>query len=367
MKGISPAMRVLHAAETIKGGVATVMRTLVEAQRQSEGISQVRAIVPANQAAEMGKKTTDNVYTFHRSGRNLKSFASFVWVVSKGVWQFNPDIVHLHSTFAGVLGRIVLLCMRPWRNPKVIYCPHAWSFIMEGSSSKKLVFGQIERLLAPLADAIICVSEYEKDAAKPYKIPENNIHVVYNGVDIPSSIPTKPKKSKMEPIELLFVGRFDHQKGFDIVIELMRQLEGKPFHLTAVGAPVHANEAPAPRENITYTGWLKPDELKTYYAKADVLLMPSRWESFGLVAAEAQAYGTAVVATDCCSLPEVIEHGKTGYLFNHQNLDAAINFLETTPREKWLSMGREGYTRTKERFDARDTVKNTLKIYGKPQ
>lgn len=215
-------MRILHVAETIKGGVATVLRQISVDQSQDHYVEKVVCIVPDTQVGELvplGKKHVD---TFIRTGRNVKSFLRLTIKIILNVYKLRPDIVHLHSTFAGVIGRVVLLLMYPLRRPKVVYCPHAFSFLMQGDSKYSRYFSNVEKLLLPMTDAVICVSQFEKDKAVELGFDSKKLHVVYNGVpEVNSVIAKQPNPYQEDKTNLLFVGRFDFQKGFDIFDKIM--------------------------------------------------------------------------------------------------------------------------------------------------
>lgn len=232
-------MKILHAAETIKGGVATVVRQIVTGQIQDNS-NVVKCIAPSEQLSELYSIADDNILSFSRTGRNLRSFLNFFFLFIKTVYKFNPDLVHLHSTFSGVLGRIGLIILLPVRRPKVVYCPHAFSFMMRGNIKKMKLFALLERLFSPATDAIICVSQHEKDSAIKFGLPKRKLKVVHNGVPDVIFKPGLVSPYKNEAVNVLFVGRFDYQKGFDILLDAMKLLEGKPIFLTAVGSAVHS-------------------------------------------------------------------------------------------------------------------------------
>ncbi len=355
-------MRIYHAAETIKGGIATVMSQLAVAQNEAMGEDRVRFLVPANQSAELRGSDRAQVTTFERKGREPVSFLRFMFAFTRDVLSFKPDVIHLHSTFAGVLGRLALLPMLPFYRPVVIYTPHAWAFLMKGSEAKKSLFALVERLLMPLATVVVCNSRYELNEGLARGLNPAKMHLILHGVAAPQAR-TTANPYKEGPVNLLFVGRFDEQKGFDLLVEAMRRLEGKNFHLTAVGEGVHATEKPPALPNVTYTGWLKPVQLVPYFAHADVLVMPSRWESFGLVAAEAAAYGLPAVATDCCSLPELVVDGVSGKLFPLDDVDALVRALVDTPAKDWKKMGEAARAHQQKMFSIEKMVAETRDLY----
>lgn len=159
------------------------------------------------------------------------------------------------------------------------------------------------------------------------------------------------------------MGRFDYQKGFDILLDAMMQLEGKPIVLTAIGSAVHGAEPPKGIAQIIYTGWLSGDKLAPFFSYADVLVMPSRWEGFAMVALEAMSYGVPVLASNCSSFPEMIEHGYTGFLFETESTKSLVSYLENTEKETWKKFGNNAKVVFLEKYTATKMIEKTQVIY----
>jgi D-inositol-3-phosphate glycosyltransferase len=128
---------------------------------------------------------------------------------------------------------------------------------------------------------------------------------------------------------LLFVGRIQPLKRADVAIETLAELcerGGEPYRLVVVGGPSGPHgekslqglydeaDARAVRERVHFVAPQPHELLSSYYRAADVCIVPSRSESFGLVALEAAACGTPVVASAVGGLTTLVDHGHTGYL-----------------------------------------------------
>ncbi|HAV5984685.1 MULTISPECIES: glycosyltransferase [Serratia] len=358
-------MKILHVAETIKGGVATVLRQLAIEQSKDDYISEIICIVPDSQVSELYPLENRNIKIFKRSGRNIKSFFSLALKMASNVYALKPDIVHLHSTFSGVIGRIVLFLMYPIRRPKVVYCPHAFSFLMQGDLKLKSFFSKIERMLLPMTDAIICVSNYERDKSIEQGFPSDKLHVVYNGVPAVSRERSVVSPLPKDKINLLFVGRFDFQKGFDIFERIMPSLDKLGCHLTAVGESVHSHEVSSKNlPGTTYTGWLTAEQLKPYFEHSDVLIIPSRWEGFAMVPLEAMSYGLPIISSNCTSFPEMIVEGVTGYMFDLAHPESIVDYLALNSKENWQRMGENGREVFLKKFTASNMIEKTRSIYS---
>jgi len=313
------------------------MRSLALAQQADSNT--VRCLVPAKQAREMAPFRT--LVTFRRSGRNLASIASFCWNFTRTCITFRPHVVHLHSTFAGVMGRILLLLLWPIVRPRIIYTPHAWAFIMEGSPARKKLYARIEKLLYPLTHKIICVSKYEAAEAARHGLPTHNTVVIYNGTPTitATGIPNPYNPNKLN---LLFVGRLDFAKGFDVLLDAMQRLQqnldAAHIHLTVIGEALESKAKPPQRPNITYTGWLSAEKLQPFYAHATAVVVPSRWEGFAMVPLEAMSHGTPVIISKIAAFPEIIENNVTGVLFTPGDSKELASIVLKTPKSQWQEM-----------------------------
>lgn len=333
-------MKIFHAAETIQGGVATILEELINQQSREFGEDKVFYLIPKSQECYINLNLhTKN--TFLRTGRNMISFFKFYKAFSHSIKNEDFDVIHLHSSFAGILGRLALFFNKK-NYKKVIYCPHAFSFIMNGSFIKKYFYSLIERILLINTDYVICVSHYEKDVATEYNLNPIKLKVVYNGVSgFPLLNPVINKYRSDDIVRVLFVGRFDHQKGIDILIKAVKKLSkesvnGRRFIFNIVGDFVNDhNDTEIFKQTfssvveLNLLGWLGKKELGYLYNESHVVVMPSRWEGFGLVAVESFQYGTPVIACDNTSLKEIVVDGYNGYKFEtdnyHQLCDILIN------------------------------------------
>jgi phosphatidylinositol alpha-1,6-mannosyltransferase len=184
-------------------------------------------------------------------------------------------------------------------------------------------------------------------------------HIVYNGVDQP--IEADPQKARElravlniapgAPV-LFALQRLDYLKRVDIIIESLRYvIEKHPTTHLVIGG----RGADLPRlkscverlkleNHVTFAGYIRSDELPTYYGLADLFLFHSTYETFGMVLAEAMSYGKAVVSVNDSAVPEVVDHGGTGTLVPKLEPDAfagaVIQLLEK--REMLEEFGRRG-------------------------
>jgi glycosyltransferase involved in cell wall biosynthesis len=356
--------KILHVAETIKGGVATVIRTISAAPPEAHANYELVYLVPLDQKQELHGIDERQIRTFVRTRRDVRSLLRFAWQLARLIFKEKPDVVHLHSTFSGVIGRCVCVLLRPWRKPKIVYCPHAFSFLMESSPIKQKLYAQIERLLQKVTDVIICVSQYELDKAARFGIERKRMRLIYNG------IPHKDeplKRSDPAPIHLLFVGRLDYQKGFDVLLKAFAKVPRTDLKLTVVGSAVNEDSVECPPlDSVEYLPWVTPSEVQALYQQADALIVPSRWEGFAMVPLEGMAMGLPVIASDCTSLPELVSHGVSGYIFPAGDHQALADVLVKLQKPRLLLLGNEGRRIVRERFDSALMIRQTYDVYCAP-
>jgi glycosyltransferase involved in cell wall biosynthesis len=146
----------------------------------------------------------------------------------------------------------------------------------------------------------------------------SKVDVVPQGIDLTRFVP-KGIKASSGPFNVLFVGRFSYQKGIDVLCDAIKQINVQKLQeieFTFIGS---GGESVAIRRLVEDSypvralGFVNDVDLISEYQKAHLLVMPSRWESFGLVALEAQACGTPVVASNLIGLKDIVTPG-TGQL-----------------------------------------------------
>lgn len=361
-------MKILHAAETIKGGVATVINSLTEYQTKQNGC-EVICIVPSDQSENLIKIKNLKEIEFTRSGRSISGMLSFFWVLINTILKEKPDIVHLHSSFAGLLGRIAVLITGQRRKIRIIYCPHAFGFLMETSSFKKWIYSFAELLLAKCTDKIICVSQSEYNAAIKAGFKKEKLAVIHNGVKLKSKSNTFTANNKTH-YKLLYVGRFDYQKGIDILskaIEILAKENINIFYeFTLIGEAVNSEDKIQFNDNknikINELGWLKPNQLEEQYLTHDALVIPSRWEGFAMVPLEAMSYGLPIIASKIDAFQELDNKDYNHIIFFNDitELSKILINIDNFNLEKKSKLANSFFL---ERFSEKKMNTETIKLY----
>ena len=322
-------LKVLHVAQTAQGGVGSYLEEVMPLQARAYGSDSIRAVLPAEHAAAFPGLLPQWLVTFPaQKGRLLSTWQMTVTAVDM-VRRWRPDVVHLHSTFAGFALRPILQLF--FKRTLVVYCAHGWSFDRRVGRSQIRISRSAERLLARLCDRIVCVSRKDYGRGSSAGIPPARMTVILNGIADHSPFSKSPLQHMWPDrgLKVLFVGRLDAQKGIDVLVAAMRQLGDGAFAVV-VGASVAGQEVLANTPaNMKVLGWLPREQINQLYAAADVLVMPSRWEGLPIVALEAMRAGLPVIATRVGGIPEAVVDGITGRLID---VDAPLQLAAVLER-----------------------------------
>ncbi len=352
-------MRILHVAESVKGGCGTYLEQVMRAQLSDSGIESVHAILPDAHLVQVPGIPEANRTCFASRGRSPASLLALWQAIARQVALFRPDCIHLHSTFAGAVGRLGLLLGRG--RPPVIYCAHGWAFDMTGSVLKRGTMATAERMLAYGCEGVVAISEYERRRGIEIGIAPERIVTVLNGiVDVPPPPPPQPTYQR----RVLFIGRLDRQKGVDLLLAATEGLEHR-IALRIIGSAVVGDQARLhlDRPGVTLLGWCDQARVREELAWADCVVVPSRWEGFGLVAVEAMRAGRAVIASRVGGLPEVVDHGRTGWLVPPEDPTALRATLLSISDQDLIAAGAAGRQRFIQRFTIERTASALTAVY----
>ena len=219
----------------------------------------------------------------------------FLWKVNR---KLKPDVVHLHSSKAGLLGRIVF----PSR--KSVYTVHGFDSIRV--AHRKLL--PIERIMQWRCAAIVGVSQYDTENLRKEGI-NRHIHLVYNGITEPKPQTTMPPfaiPSSYKKV-VMCIARVAKPKRHDIFISCAQQLPDYAFVWIGNMSPME--NVP---ENVFFLGNLA--NASKYCQYADLFVLPSDYEGLPIAILEAMSYALPVVASNVGGVAEIVIDGKNGYV-----------------------------------------------------
>jgi glycosyltransferase involved in cell wall biosynthesis len=238
----------------------------------------------------------------------------------------------------------------------------------------------MQAFVARRLDRIITVSQSSaKDTGLFFKVPADKTRVVYNGID--TEIYGMNEEASQNRDGLIMVANTDdRKKGVLYLLQALRLLRDDRIKLTIVDdAARHSSYiedvGPLPSYGsrlvtelsldgmVHFTGRLTREQLAQHYAAAQIAVVPSLYEGFGIPAAEAMACGTPVIATTGGALPEVV--GDAGMLVPPANADALAAAIRQLLNDKQAQgrMSKAGKKRVKEQFNWEQAARKTLEVY----
>jgi len=289
---------------------------------------------------------------------------------------FRPDVVHLHSTKAGLLGRPVARLL----GVPVVYTAHGTSWQYTGRVLGRLQRA-LERALRPATDLLLSVCPEEAQAfAAEIGFAPARIRVVPNGVQLPDVAALAAARASgraalglsARDVWAIFVGRLTREKGLDVLLDALGCDAGVGGLLVVgTGADRRPLEAAALRLPVPVRFCGYREDVGRLLAAADVFVQPSRSEGLPFSVLEAMAHGLPVVGSRVGGLPGLVDG--CGQLVAAEDPDAlatALRRLATDPAERH-ALGMAGRTRVGRDFGLPDMLAALQRVYeevaGTPQ
>ena len=330
-----------------------------------------------------------------RKGPGLWDLIERSWTVDRTIARLEGlqgpfDVVEMPNVGAEAL----FFCLHS-RAPLVIRLstPLKLSHQFRGVPSTRIGFPLhvfLESFPVHRADLVIANSRFNAETCVGiYNIRVSELPVIHLGVEIPQIRPPLTLANE-KTVRVLYVGRLHRRKGIHYLLRAIPLVVEKMphVHFTIVGqdtreSPVESAVNLENTERITYEesfktttalsvqssttflGHVDQATLKKHYAECDILVAPSLSESFGLMYAEAMAYGKPVVALRAGAAPEVVVHRETGLLVDPNDWTELANALITLAksRELRLQLGKNGYERVCKEFSVQSMVGATENLY----
>lgn len=350
-------------AQPNDGGVATCVRQLVVAALDRAW--QVGLACPPGPLADLARADGAEVFDWRATRHPGVTVVRETIALKRIVTAWRPDVVHLHSSKAGLAGRLALR-----GRPPTVFQPHAWSFEALGGPTRTLSL-LWERSSHRWADLVVCVSDGERARGIRAGV-RARYAVAVNGVDL-ASFPmadagerTRARRELRlaEQPTVVCVGRLCRQKGQDLLLDawpaVLTSVPHAVLALVGDGPDRPALEARGPARTV-FAGHADP--VWPWLAAADVVALPSRWEGHALVLLEAMAAGRSVVAADVAGAAETVG-GDAGELVPADDPSALAAALVRHLVDPVLSgtEGAAGRARVQRDFDARTTVGHMLDL-----
>ncbi len=213
---------------------------------------------------------------------------------------FKPDVIHLHSSKIGILGRLA------FPRQKIVYTVHGFDSIRVAFRK----FLHLERLLQIRAKHIVGVSKYDYQNLLSEGI-KKNVSYIYNGItDYSTHLPESPEESYRQLAEMIksksgfkvmCIARISPQKKFELFCEVAEMLEGHNIHFFWIGNKDKMADLP---KNAYCLG--EAEDAHRFLRYADLFMLPSNYEGMPMSILEALCYSVPVIASDVGGIGEVL-------------------------------------------------------------
>ncbi|MFA6961801.1 MAG: glycosyltransferase family 4 protein [Opitutaceae bacterium] len=232
-----------------------------------------------------------------------------------------------------------------------------------------------ERNLALHSDALVTHTVAHRDeVCHQWTLPASALHLVPHGIPMPNDgeLPSPPPG---RPPHVLYVGRFEHRKGIDVLLAVipavLKAAPGVTFDLVGQDHDGYwqnrfRRENPdMPADRVRFHGKVSADELRAAYRDCDVFVAPSRYESFGLIYVEAMAWGKPVIGCRAGGIPEVVADGETGLLAKPSDETDLCDTLLRLCIDPGLraQLGRQARHRARELFSLETLACRSVALY----
>ncbi|OGY64283.1 MAG: hypothetical protein A3I89_01170 [Candidatus Harrisonbacteria bacterium RIFCSPLOWO2_02_FULL_41_11] len=314
-----------------------------------------------------------------------------IWELAKVYKKERPDIIHLNSSKAGVLGSIAASIYKtlypkpPTPNPKVIFTAHGWVFNPTNALSFPVRWFYIflHKFTALFQDKIICVSEYDYNLALSCRIaPKEKLTTVHNGID--SNIKFLDKETaKNEITKKLQTTNYKLQTNYPWVGSIGRLVKEKNYETLILAAALVPNayffiigEGPEYKnyklQIINYKlqnrfFLINPTGNDAQYLKAfDIFTMSSVKEGLPYILLEAMAAELPIVVTEAGGMPEVIKNHENGLMVSQKNPDLLTKTINGLLANKNIAkeMAIAAKNQVTKKFNLSTMIKKTENVYN---
>ena len=356
--------KILHIVEAFGGGIFSILCDLCNETSKSYDIIiaySLRAETPKNFKEYFSTNIkfieVENLSRSINAKKDIKALKRIKEIIK----EEKPDIIHLHSSKAGILGRLAI----SGKKVRMFYNPHGFSFLKKDDSIiKRAVYWTIEKITAIVNKkcTIVACSYGEYGQAK--KLNKNAIWI-NNGVNIKklekeiSDI--KYKEIDYNDVKICTIGRIGYQKNPDMFNGIAQKFLN--FKFMWIGEGDLKNRLTSP--NIEITGWKENKEVLELLNNNDIFILTSLWEGLPVALLEAMYMRKICVVSNCIGNKDVIINGENGYISN--NINEFENNIKRiiTNKEKNDIIISKAYQDVIEKYNVEVMIKNYEKVYSK--
>jgi glycogen synthase len=380
-------MRVLHLTveypPIIHGGLGTAVGGLVHASADA-GLDVAVLLVGHTSHAGYGPSGDSQRDEIPSDTTGQPPVISVSWeqAVETGTrlaaaWR--PDVLHLHPFWLWPVARAI----RDRVGTPIVYTVHSLDraeYEIGYGPPECLTQWDLQAESIAGADRVIALTYSERRLIEEY-CPDSagRVRIVGNGIaDEPAQVAERPSETPV----VLFSGRFVDRKGVRELLAAIPDVFADAPHTRFVLAGGHRHctseemtrwwlpaELESHRASVHFTGWLTPDELRHWYHAADILVVPSWYEPFGMVVLEGMLHGLAVAAANVGGPAEILDHDRTGLLFPARDAPALGRNIARLARDHRLRqrLGRAAAARVREHWLWPKIIAKVRRVYDETE
>lgn len=307
------------------------------------------------------------VYLVPALGRAINPFSD-IRAVQQCIDLVNtikPDVIHLHSSKAGLIGRIAGYRI----GVPVVFTAHGWGFTPGVPSFlRRLVVWFSEALSAPLAKRILCVSSYDDQIAKKYFVGSSRQRVMIHYGLPDNELLAIPES---HPVKIMMTARFQEQKDQALLLRAFARIHhhNEFVQLIFVGAGPYLQSCKDLAQTLGISSkvefWGDRTDVPSLLTNAQIFVLLSRYEGLPISILEAMRAGLPVIASSVNGTPEEVDHNKTGFLVPRGDVAAVANALKILINDPKLrkAMGTAGRVKFLREFTVERMLAQTETVY----
>lgn len=355
-------MRIIHIVESFGGGVYSYFKDLAlffHQHPEAETYIIYSNKRKENKQDQINKDFPSSIQLIPiEMERELKPKQDIraTFALRKVIKQLKPDVIHLHSSKAGVIGRWA--SFMPGFNTKIYYTPHGYSFLRQDVSplKRKLFYGIEKFTQLVFGGTTIACGDTE------FKIAQQigKALLVRNGIDLALlNNAYLERENTSSQLIIGTIGRISFQKNPALFNSIALQFPQHEFLWIGDGELRDLLTAP----NIKITGWFTNNtEVFPFLNQLDLYIQTSLWEGLPIAVLEALAFRKPIIATDVIGNNDIVENGINGFLFN-EALDLVPIFEQLEDANYRRDLGKQAYINCQVKFDKNKNFSQLLDIY----
>lgn len=273
--------------------------------------------------------------------------------------KLRPDVIHLHSSKAGFLGRVAAWFVG--YEDKVFYSPRGLSFLQQNESGlQRELYRLLEQLGLRFGGTVVTCSRSEFEEVGAH-LRSGRIALVENAVDTAIVV---PKSTEGGPrCRVGTAGRIAPQKNPEMFLRVIADIAEPNAEFIWIGGGDSSSTMALQQAGVEVTGWLTRERALSELATLDVYVQTSLWEGMPIVVIEAMVAGIPAVVTDVVGNRDVVDHGQTGFIARDQEeMGQYLRQLVMDPSLR-RTMGQEARRRALRRFGLERMLAELVALY----